>query len=472
MSAPDYANFGHRVGGDITGGGSGAGARGAVVELRAAGHVAEVRKGAGLGDKLPFAVKRSKVTKSRPMVMADGAAQDFALPVFESRADLARHEWETEHAYLVAEVAGEHELGKRLLAIGRRAGARAARRLLAQKGVAASDTSIDDAASEAVLSVLQHVRGVDRLTAEQWTRPRVLRVLGLYAARGAQKSLTGWARVGMTGDNSQAVGWLDWASMAAEVLQEAASGPMQAAGAGAGSGAPGSADDAARRSAARWVFRVGLGQFRAGLARDMHGPARAAALRAARSRCRVVVNVLFGSSLPDACALASFSTVRKFAESCTAAGFWEALRDAAETGRDGWHTEPALVAQRHHALEAGKLKRELLALGDVRPVLTAPERSSGRAGTFRRERARGQSRTDRAALDRWQVWCSLWERYQVAKGKAIHWRNVARAARKADRAAWARIEKGIKSSRCADLKALLVPRKARKARGERSRFRI
>ncbi len=443
MSAPEYRDLGHRIGGDITGGGSGAGARNSITELRpepAAAKAAGVLADAGLCKRgtLPHSPKRAKASTPKPLVIPDAARADFSQPVFESGKEAARWAWEQAHGDLVAEVSAEHDLGRRLLRIGQRAAARAGRRLLAQKGVTASDTSLADAASEAVLSVLLHVRGLDRLTAEQWTRARVLRVVCLYAARGAQKSLVGWARVGMTGDNSQAVAWLDWSSMAAEALHEAADKGTT----------PGSADKSARLAAVRWVFRVGFLQFRDGLPGDMRPAARAAAARAARSRCRVVSNVLLGSSLADACALSGFGSVKAFANSCDAAGFWESLQ-AAAASRLGQHEEQARVALRRYGLEVGQLRRALLALGDVRPVITQTHHVTSKGWPAKLKT------TDKAKLAKWQAACSLWEQYLTAKARAVHYRGAVQAARAADAKAWARIAHGIKSSRCADLRQLV-----------------
>jgi hypothetical protein len=93
-------------------------------------------------------------------------------------------------------------LADMLLAVGKRAAIRQASRLEERRGVQPSQTSKDDAAADAVLRVLQHMRRLDKSNPAQWQTVRFRRAVNLYAARGAFNSLASWSSLGMTGGSS------------------------------------------------------------------------------------------------------------------------------------------------------------------------------------------------------------------------------------------------------------------------------
>jgi len=174
------------------------------------------------------------------------------------------------------------DIGARLLAIGKTSSRRAARRIVDLRGVPPSDTSRDDAASDAVTGVLVHVRRLDKLTAAQWDTARVRRVLALYAGRAAFLSLAQWAGAGLTGDNTASARFDS--AFSVELTHDLA---QRLASESVTQGNYTDADARARRAVVRWVFQVGLRDFGAGLDCGNAG-ARARSLREARRRCRAV----------------------------------------------------------------------------------------------------------------------------------------------------------------------------------------
>jgi hypothetical protein len=184
----------------------------------------------------------------------------------------------------------------------------------------------------------------------------------MYAGRAAFRSLASWSVSGMTGDNTH--GKRDRRqfiqSLTVDVAKEAC---LLASSDEAGNLSEGLTirckDDFAlydereqftRRAFVRWVYQVGFREFKATLPKSK-GSGRA--VNAARSRCRVVANVILGQSLSDACALSGFRTVQNFVESCKGAGFFESLRDARQAAiLDCQAVESARVAQRRFALQA------------------------------------------------------------------------------------------------------------------------
>lgn len=241
------------------------------------------------------------------------------------------------------------DLGQRLQQLGQRAARRAGRRLVELRGVQPSETSLQDAASDAVLSVLSHVRQLDKATAAQWESLRLRRVLAMYAGRGAFNSLASWASCGATGDTAGggavASSWSDFLTDTLRDLQ--AERPQ----------ADTDSSQAARARVGRWVYRVGFLSFVRQLG---NGRGSAAARDAARRRCRVVWELLHGAALLDAVAFGGFASVKNFSESCNTSGFWEALKaarlDTSAEGRGGAY-EVAKVGQRAAALEVNRLIR-------------------------------------------------------------------------------------------------------------------
>ena len=89
-----------------------------------------------------------------------------------------------------------------------------------------------------------------------------------------------------------------------------------------------------------------------------------AQVKAARSRCLVVANIIEGQSLADACANSGFVLVKAFVQSCKAARFFPALREARKAAiMDCGTVEQARTAQRRYALQAAQAIKQLRYLG-------------------------------------------------------------------------------------------------------------
>ena len=104
------------------------------------------------------------------------------------------------------------------------------------------------------------------------------------------------------------------------------------------------AEQAARASACRWVYRVGFAGFDCG-----QGKGKAAAVAGAWARCRVVALVILGKPLLEACGAAGYQSVKGWIDSCKGAKFWDVLRAGREVSA---HYEAATVAARRFEIEA------------------------------------------------------------------------------------------------------------------------
>jgi hypothetical protein len=342
---------------------------------------------------------------------------DTDAPLYEDRRQYGQ--WLAGRSSDLPDDGYSYNLSQRLLDVGQRAAIRQARKIRELRGVNASQTSLDDAAGDAVVSILQHVRGLVKTSAAHWDSKRFLRVVRMYANRGAFNSLAGWASVGLTGntDNKPVPGsWSDWLT---ETLAD-----VQAP-------APIESEQAARRSLVRWVYDVGLRQFTHNLPAGRNQ--NKTAIRAARSRCRVVGNVILGASLYDACALSGFGSAKSFVESCKTSGFLVALEAASER-RDSGSIELARIAQRRYALEYAQAIRE-------QRKLSGPRLDNGHGvntGTFRQTRARGQT-----ILARLKEWQRLGAMAAHALTLAKHYKGVIASQRAANRQAFGRISAGM-----------------------------
>jgi hypothetical protein len=261
-------------------------------------------------------------------------------------------------AVMARDTAWQFEIGAVLLSIGEQAGKVQARRIHELRGGAApSATSRDDAAADAVASVVSHVRRLDKLTLRQWQSARLLRVLRLFAARGAFLSLATWAGGGLTGDNTAAERFNGALveSLTVDLARHLASGGDQAE--------PFEHDTAARRGVVRWVFRVGLYDFARGLPADMQAGARAHTLTQARRRCRVLGSVILGATFDEATCNAGFASLKSFAQSCKDAKLFEALREArAAAIENSGAVELARVGAARWRIAAGAAWRTLARL--------------------------------------------------------------------------------------------------------------
>ena len=284
----------------------------------------------------------------------------------------------TERARILSEIGREQSMGARLIALGERAAARQARRLVELRGVRASDTSVADAASDAVAGLLLHVRRLDKASEQHWRgcgadasarcacpacgkRARFVRVLAMYAGRAAFNSLCAWSRVGMTGDNTSTAA--TWCEFVADALGDLVADDDTASGAATWDTA------GARWRVVRWVFNAGFRAFVATLPAAMRGTARASAVNGARRRCRVIGSVLFGADIASACVNAGFNSAKAFQASCAKAGFWRALRAARlATLADVPGIAIARGWQRAHAIDAAQASRDLRALGSAGAV--------------------------------------------------------------------------------------------------------
>ena len=304
-------------------------------------------------------------------------------------------------AAIMASMNQDTDLVSRIRGVCKRAAVRQAYKLLDYRGVRPSLTSVLEAESDALLGLLSAVRRLDKLTGEQWQSLRVRRVLGMYAGRAAFRSLAAWATAGFKvgdntfrkGDTRQFLGerlasyTLDLATeskLLASSLDHAAfdvqgyEQPSKANGTLPGcvtakdlsegltvatkSDSPlDRYERVARLAFVRWVWQVGYGQFKRQLSGT--GAGVAAQLRAAKSRCRVLGNVIMGQPLLESCGMAGFNTVKAFGESCDSAQLDKALKASrAAAIRDSASVECARVAQRRYALQAAQVIRQLRAL--------------------------------------------------------------------------------------------------------------
>ena len=106
-------------------------------------------------------------------------AVGFDAPLFESKLEFER--------WAAGQDRARCGLSDKLLALGQRAAQRQRRRILDLRGVAPSDTSVEDAAADAVLAILTHVRKLHKITAAQWESYRLVEsAVHVCGARGVQ----------------------------------------------------------------------------------------------------------------------------------------------------------------------------------------------------------------------------------------------------------------------------------------------
>lgn len=295
-------------------------------------------------------------------------------------------------AEILASIAAERELSARLQAIGARAAKRQGKRLIELRGVAPSDTSLQDAASDAIAGVLQHVRAWDRVKPQHWQSMRFVRVIALYAGRAAFNSLCSWSRLGMTGDNTGAGTASNWCEFTTDALNELHQGDVR-------QGQHNPTDARARRAMLRWVFNIGLRQFVASLPADMRGAARASAIAGARRRCRVVGSILMGATVADACFHGGFSSAEAFQNSCKASGFWTALKAARAASLASVPTIAIARGWQHaYAIDAAQASRELQASSGAQAWRDTFDTDTMRATTARGIKATERNLQRRALL--------------------------------------------------------------------------
>jgi hypothetical protein len=291
-------------------------------------------------------------------------------------------------ARIVDDLDREHATGRLILSVANWAAHKQARRLFQLRGVTASLTSIDEAASAAVHGILTYshklpdgsrvtlARRFNKVQAERWQSPKLINALRLWASRAAFASFSTWANVGTTGDNtinSQSFvgrGFVD--EFTTELANQLSMEHWRN-------------DDqlwfepskAARWRVVRWVYRIGYRQAVRGLTGLGSGRTRHAAL----SRCRVLGSLVFGASLVDACAMAGFASVKAWIESCKGAGFFPALRASRQAELVQLPSVRALRASmRGFALQAATATRSMRASAGVW--------DSASASTLRRVRVR------------------------------------------------------------------------------------
>ena len=312
-------------------------------------------------------------------------------------------------AAIGAKLTGDRAAWHALQSLGERAAWRAARRVTEARGANPSQTSRDDAQADAIAAVAARFP-LGCMSPRNYTpRSARLRVLAKYAGRGASKSLTTWAVAGMTGDDkaTRFCTVSELTPVLADTLSHAC--------------ATGTAcvpsEYGARVAACRWVWRVAVGDFAATLTSENPG-ARATALASAKSRARVVSNVIMGATLFDAVAQSQFATVANFTQSCTRSGLLAALAIArAKQSGDGAHVEQARIAMRSHALRAAQIIQRLDGWQDA----------TGRQTILARR---------------------LFDARARELELAIHYRDVAKRAVRADCAAFARIVAGLHHEDC------------------------
>ena len=343
---------------------------------------------------------------------------------------------------------------------------KAAKRVHDKRGACISATSIQDAAADGIAELASRFP-VGCLSARNFIGLRRV-VLCRYAARAAWLSLSRWAVCGMGGARG-AMG-VELTTELADSLAAPAPSELFAS------------ESVARRAAVRFVYGVGLYGFKDALTSGNAG-ARATAIRGARVRCRVVASVILGASLFDAVAVAGLSSVAAFVNSCERAGLFPALQAArAKASWQGATVRAALVNMREHsALAAVAIKAQRAAQDGGAVVYSPPGRrrvrvAQGAARVCVPVGVRshlgavlaGVSFVRSAPLCRWVVpavgaagagpaYLASWSRAAAARelhvGRAVFFRNVARAAVAADLAAFNRVLDRLHSEDC-DLSSL------------------
>lgn len=329
---------------------------------------------------------------------------------------------------VVAELQTQDENGQRLLKIGRGCAERARRRLLYMRGVQASQTSLDDAAADAVLGILASVRAWERIFPSHWSSMRFVRVLWLYGCRAAFRSLNSWSTGGLTGRDDAKPLIESWSGLLNETLLCLAQDQ-------------GETDKSARWQVSRWIHRVAFVRFRDEVKRQgMQGNALRESLRAARRRVRVLISIVWGASLSDACVMAGFESSKAFAQSARASRLFDSLREArceCPTVR----MELARIGRRRFGLEVAKAVRIMRGLGVIRGAFTDSQRACSIRG--------------RADVARTLVW----RRIAAQRGRAVElaqfWSGVLDDEQAANDAAWLRVSRKLSSGQFNDLRQVV-----------------
>ena len=361
----------------------------------------------------------------------------FALGLGGTGQGADRREWiasaasdaqRERRAAIVEEINKEQRLGRRALAVGRVAGWRAAEGLRYWRGVHPSFTSIEEAAAAGTAAAAR--------VACEWTGElgAVLHLaMRRAAAIAARASLTSWGNLGMTGRNTAGRVY-DIQHLGDELIET-----LRAEGAGA---VEIPAWRGARFTVIRWVYAVGYRDFCKGLGA---GAGAGAARRAARSRCRVIGNIIMGASLADACGLSGFGGVQAWQDSCNGAGLWQALRQSCSSQRDT--CEESRIAVRRYGLEVATLTRQLRGMESPGVALSGEWRGTDTVG--------GQGKRGGAALQRRAAMRAIQAPCDKARAMARAWRRVqlARAARV--ECAYERVIQGLGASNWGDLRKLV-----------------
>jgi len=309
-------------------------------------------KGKGKGRAVGSELFGAPILEGDKRAARDGAFSLFLdAPLFEDKRQLMQ--W----------VAGRDivrdAFADKLLVIGKRAASRQARHIAQRRGVRPSDTSIEDAAADAVCALLTHARRLDKATPAHWDSVRFIRQVWRWAGRAAFNSFASWASLGIKGRGarvSSLVRELTWTSGGhADCIGDGRANPVhdlvihagnklaeQVAAARAESI---DSNRAARVATVRFVWRVGYGEFAAALPADMRGSARAVAVTQARARCHVLQRVLLGADYDAACNGGGFGSVANFSRSADKSGLWAALARAS-----GCWLACSLFADRHRPL--------------------------------------------------------------------------------------------------------------------------
>lgn len=349
---PNLETLGHRVGGDITGGG-----------------------GRGTG--------KAKTKQARPV----GAGIDE-----EMQRAAAQAEQEERWPWIAAAIKAEQELGLRLMRLaggegyakgkpvsegGGGCAARAARTLSRKYGKRPSATSVQDAASDALGAMWARVSSKRGIRPGHWERPRFLKLLWRVGWRAAYKSLVEFASP-VSGRSSEVdkLQFVPLSEVQLDVEREGLQTWSQQAAV-----RPPSARESARETAARWVWSVLVSSIKGKGA----GPSQAR--RTAAQRARVLIRLLHGQSFDDAARLSGFASGRAAVESFRSGQVWAKLGDACG---DHWERMPEVRHLKARARVTGKRAGRII---KVQRARAAGMLAKGVAGS-----APVQRRTSRAVV--------------------------------------------------------------------------
>jgi hypothetical protein len=252
--------------------------------------------------------------------------------------------------------------------------------------------------------------------------------LWLYGCRAAFRSLNAWASGGLTGSSEGKPMVESWSDLLNECLQDATSEQRDG-------------DRSTRWQVSRWVYQIAFVRFRVQLrAQGKTGNALREAVKAARRRLRVMVSIIWGASLADACTLAGFESSKAFANSARAAGLFDALRQArAECQTE--RMELARIGRRRFGLEAAQAAKAMRSLGVIRGAFTNTQRAHS---------LRGQRDIQKTIL---------WRRVAQRRGRAVElakfWSGVMVAEMNANDKAWQRVSRGLSSGQFNDLRRVV-----------------